>query len=105
MTAVPTHYRGVEVPGRLRPYWTKPTGRWWRKGIDALAETMPFLVEPGQVYADNDPRKEGRTIRIESLDGLYVIARDEETGISSRILKRRLYANARGYRLLEESNR
>jgi hypothetical protein len=72
-------------------------------GIDALAETMPFLVEPGQVYADNDPRKEGRRVRVESLDGLYVNAVDEATGIATRILKRRLYANARGYRLLEEA--
>ena len=105
MTAVPTHYRGVEVPPRLRQYWNKPTGRWWRKGIDDLAETMPWLVEPGQVYADSDPRKEGRTIRVEGLDGLYVEARDEQTGALTRILKRRLYANARGYRLLEEASR
>ncbi|MFI0265685.1 hypothetical protein [Streptomyces luteogriseus] len=104
MTKPPTHYRGIEVPGRLRPYWNKPTGRWWRKGIDALAESMPFLVEPGQVYADNDPRKEGRTLRIESLDGLYAYAVDESTGITTRILKRRLYPNARGYRLIEDAH-
>ena len=26
-------------------------------------------VEPGQVWADNDPRCEGRTIRVDSIDG------------------------------------
>lgn len=101
--AVPTHYRGVVVPGRLRPYWDKPTGRWWRRGIDELIETLPFLVEPGQRYADNDPRKEGRTLFIDSVEGLYAEAVDEDTGIHSRILKRRFYPNARGYRLIEEA--
>lgn len=116
--SVPTHYRGIEVPGRLRQYWNKPTGRWWRKGIDAKADSMPFVVEPGQIYADNDPRVGDRILRIESLDGNYAHAtilrssgrnqpvelKDRE-GEPTRILLRRLYPNARGYRLLDESTR
>ncbi|MFE9834075.1 hypothetical protein ACFYP4_02830 [Streptomyces sp. NPDC005551] len=71
-------------------------------GIDAKAESMPFVVEPGQVYADNDPRKEGRAIHIDSIDGRHAYATVVETGAPTKILLRRLYPNARGYRLLPD---
>ena len=30
-------------------------------------------VKPGQVWADNDPRSAGRTIRVESIDGAKAV--------------------------------
>lgn len=123
MSDTPTHYRGVPVPPRLRQYWDKPTGLWWRLGVDNKADLSPFEVLPGQVYADGDYRKPGRTLRVERLtaDGLYAICtvltnRDyvqwhldnsdngfgfkDMRGTETAIKVRRLYPNARGYRLL-----
>lgn len=31
----PDTYKGAPVPPRLRQFWDKPTGRWWRAGVDA----------------------------------------------------------------------
>jgi hypothetical protein len=120
---VPDIYRGVRVPTRLRRYWNKPTGRWWRAGVDAKADMLPVEVLPGQVYEDGDYRKEGRTLRVDGLmlDGRYAnctiltnyrhvqealdkgwtIYKDMR-GCVTVIKTRRLYPNARGYRLLSE---
>jgi hypothetical protein len=37
--------------------------------------TGPPAVRPGQVWAGNDPRAAGRTIRVERLDGDKAICR------------------------------
>lgn len=123
MSTTPLHYRGVPVPPRLRQYWDKPTGRWWRQGVDDKADRLPFEVLPGQVYADNDYRKPGRTLRVERLtdDGVYAICtvltnydavqrsldlgwtfRQDMRGTQTAIRVRRLYPNARGYALISE---
>lgn len=119
----PTHYRGVPVPGQLLRYWDKPTGRWWRAGVDDKGDRMPVEVLPGQTYQDNDYRKPGRTLRVDriSSDGLYAVctvltnydrvqaALDNEwtiykdmRGTETEIKVRRLYPNARGYALISE---
>lgn len=118
----PDNYRGVAVPPRLRRYWDKPTGRWWRTGIDAGIDNAPFYVEPGQVYADNDYRVEGRTLRIDRVeDGIAyctvltnyrhvdeMISNGHSTemdkvGTTTQIRTRRFTADARGYRLLSSA--
>lgn len=114
MGTIPAQYRGIPVPLEVSVYWHQPIGRWWRAGIDAKAATMPFVVEPGQIYADNDPRSEGRTLLVEKLDGVYAdcliltdrklqdLTGGSQVGKPTRIKIRRLYPNARGYRLIEE---
>lgn len=113
----PDLYRGVPVPGRLRQFWHKPTGRWWRNGVDAKAD-ISFEVLPGQIYRDNDYRKPGRTLRVDRLtaDGQYAICTvltnyervqtaldldwtiyKDMRGSETAVKVRRLYANARGY--------
>lgn len=120
---VPSNYRGVPVPARLRQYWDKPTGRAWRQGVDAKGDMTPVEVLPGQIYADSDYRKPGRTLRIdrlildgeyaacivltnydfvqESLDKGYLTYKDMR-GSETCIKVRRFYAGARSYRLLYE---
>lgn len=123
MNTIPDLYRGVPVPRRLRQYWDKPTGRWWRTGVDAKGALMPFEVLPGQVYQDNDyrPTRSGRTIRIDRIteDGLYAVCTvltnydrvqnsldlgwsiyKDMRGSQTAIKIRRLYPNARGYALV-----
>jgi hypothetical protein len=107
-------YRGVPVPDAVRGSWHRLPGLWWRAGVDAKSESLPFVVEPGQVYADNDPRSEGRTLRVDRIEGAYAICtvltdrvmHDEnwvsQIGRPTKIKVRRLYPNARGYRRLEE---
>lgn len=124
MSAVPDTYRGVPVPARLRQYWDKPTGRWWRAGVDAKAMLVPFEVLPGQIYRDMDYRASGRTFRVDRLtpDGLYAICTvltnydhvqeklDSEDpgnyqdmrGSETAIKVRRLYPNARGYAFVSQ---
>ncbi|MFJ1700361.1 hypothetical protein ACIOHC_35820 [Streptomyces sp. NPDC088252] len=116
---IPENYRGIPVPPRLRQYWNKPTGRWWRQGIDAAIDAAPFYVEPGQVYADNDYRMDGRTLRVDRVENGVahctvltnykhvdeMIANEhtnelDKVGTTTQIRTRRFTADARGYRLL-----
>jgi hypothetical protein len=45
-------YKGVPVPPRLRQYWTKPTGRWWRQGVDAALVEARAAVALEQLQED-----------------------------------------------------
>lgn len=122
VTDVPTEYRGVPVPPRLRQYWAKTSGRYWRKGVDAKADISAIEVLPGQVYADGDYRRSGRTLRVDRItkDGLYAVCTvltnyshvqecldkgwaqyQDMRGLETVIRTRRLYPNARGYRLVQ----
>lgn len=119
----PDMYRGVRVPARLTHYWNAPTGRWWRAGVDAKADLLPFEVVPTQVYRDNDYRKPGRTLRVDRIteDGVFAICtvltnydrvqdcldhgwthRKDMRGSQTAIRVRRLYPNARGYALIQD---
>lgn len=81
-----------------------------------------FSVKVGQIWADNDPRKEGRTLEVIGIEGNEVVcvvrsnitevadslARGERLytnriGTTTRIKIRRLAALARGYRPVEEN--
>ncbi|GAA0918604.1 hypothetical protein [Nonomuraea longicatena] len=59
-------------------------------------------VQVGQVWADNDKRASGRTVRVENVDGRYVQVVDSR-GRRSRILIERMRPTSTGYRLLEEA--
>lgn len=71
-------------------------------------------VRPGQVWADNDQRAVGRTVRIERIDGDHAIVtvltayrhatpgeRARSVGKERRIRITRFRPNSTGYRLLE----
>lgn len=73
----------------------------------------PIKVVPGQIWADKDPRHEGRTVRVVEADGvryavLEVVADSSKTwpGKSSAIGRRSrvLYDDrgVRGYRLVSQ---
>lgn len=57
------------------------------------------VVRPGQVYRDRDPRSQGRTIRVDRVEGDYAYGTDS-TMRQTRILVRRLIS--RSYELLED---
>jgi hypothetical protein len=85
-------------------------------------------VKPGQIWADNDPRAAGRTIRVDAIDGdkaiCTVVTNTNETqayvdspaskptymasaysdrrGRQTRISLTRFVPNSTGYRLLED---
>lgn len=63
---------------------------------------MTPKVRPGQVWADNDKRASGRTMRVESVDSRYAMVVDSR-GRRSRILVERMRPTSTGYRLLEEA--
>lgn len=48
----PTEYRGIPVPGRLRQFYYKTSGRYWRLGIDAVLDSKEYddLVEKAFRY-------------------------------------------------------
>lgn len=121
LQSAPLEYEGVPVPETLRTFWDTPIGRWWRQGVDDKAATLPFEVKPGQIFADNDPRSEGRTLRVDEIENGVALCtiltnrhiteywlRQEDSwvkdqiGHRTRIKVRRLYPNARGYRLIED---
>ncbi len=83
-------------------------------------------VKPGQVWADNDPRSAGRTLRVEQIDGdkavCVILTNTDETqrdidnppsrtwglsrdrrGSRTRISLARFVPNRTGYRLLEDA--
>ncbi|MEU4296407.1 DUF6354 family protein [Kitasatospora aureofaciens] len=70
-------------------------------------------VRPGQVWADNDKRNVGRTIRIESVDNthatvtLVTASRDDIQGArpkrTSRIRLDRFRPTSTGYRLIRDA--
>ena len=119
-TKAPESYRGIPLNSYMRQRWDTPIGHWWRQGVDAMADQTPFIVEVGQVWADNDYRKSGRTLRVDSIgddgyarctiltnyDDVQEKIDAEEPGVKSmigqrtKIKVRRLYPNARGYRLI-----
>ena len=66
-------------------------------------------VRPGQVWADNDRREKGRTVRVDSVDGRFayctvLTARDNalnpRVGHSTRIAVNRMRPTATGFRLI-----
>lgn len=38
----PSEYRGIPVPGRLRQFYYKTSGRYWRMGIDAVLDSREY---------------------------------------------------------------
>lgn len=87
-----------------------------------MAETIP--VRPGQVWADNDPRVAGRTLRVDVIEGEHALctvltnaggqqrllenppswwrARDNR-GKQTRISLRRFRPTSTGYRLIKDA--
>jgi hypothetical protein len=79
---------------------------------------MSETVEPGQVWADSDPRSAGRTLRIERIDGgkavCTILTNSDATNVDSphqrdmrgkttRISLTRFKPTSTGYRLTEEA--
>ncbi len=80
-------------------------------------------VKPGQVWADNDWRSEGRTLRVDEVDETHAtctvltnptnvqneldragnIWRTDSRGKKRRIMLKRMRPTSTGYRLLEEA--
>jgi hypothetical protein len=74
--------------------------------------------EPGQIWADNDPRCEGRQVRITAVDGTHatvelIATRDRPLltgqkpapiGRQTRILLRRFKPTSTGYRLVANAD-
>ena len=75
-------------------------------------------VRPGQVWADNDPRSEGRTLRVDSIEGskavCTVLTNSDNTDLSSpwqrdmrgkqtRVSLVRFRPTSTGYRLLTDA--
>lgn len=68
-------------------------------------------VKPGQVWADNDPREEGRTLRVERIEDDKAICTvlsnrsvgsyTASVGRITRISLRRFRPTSTGYRLVE----
>ena len=72
-------------------------------------------VKPGQCWADNDPRSEGRTLRVESIEGDKAVCtiltncdsykgsawQRDMVGKTTRISLSRFKPTSTGYRLLE----
>lgn len=48
----PTEYRGIPVPPRLRQFYYKTSGKYWRMGIDAVLDSKEYddLVEKAFRY-------------------------------------------------------
>ena len=68
-------------------------------------------VRPGQVWADNDRRMEGRTLEVSRTKGDYaycVVLTDAQGALTSavgrvkKILIRRMVPNSTGYRLMHD---
>jgi hypothetical protein len=59
-------------------------------------------VEPGQVWADNDPRGYGRQVTIQSLDATHATATDGKR--TTRIRLDRFRPTSTGYRLVRNSD-
>lgn len=78
-----------------------------------MTESAPIAIEVGQVWADDDPRSQGRTIRITEVDPpnfraravIVTVARnvgEDQVGRRTRWISfRRFRPGKRGYRLLE----
>ncbi|WP_432034648.1 hypothetical protein [Streptomyces antibioticus] len=67
-------------------------------------------VRVGQVWADNDKRSEGRTVRIDEIDARYAYCTvlttampSSRTGQRTRIGLERMRPTSTGYRLLEDA--
>lgn len=70
-------------------------------------------VQVGQVWADNDPRVAGRTIKVEAIDGNKAVCRvlatpfdypQGRTGHTTKIALRRFKPTTTGYRLIREAD-
>lgn len=70
---------------------------------------MPETVRPGQIWADNDKRVAGRTLRVDDIDNEHAVCTvltgpagsdDPSVGQQRRILLRRFKPTSTGYRLL-----
>lgn len=67
-------------------------------------------VRVGQVWADNDRRSEGRTVRVDGDDARYAycavltaVTPGGRTGQRTRIALERMRPTSTGYRLLEDA--
>ena len=67
----------------------------------------------GQVWADNDPRVKGRTVKVEAIEGEKALCRvlaapfdspETRTGHTTRISARRFTPTSTGYRLIREAD-
>lgn len=80
-----------------------------------VGTNLPPKVRPGQVWADNDPRAEGRTLRVVEVTEVRalceVISQSQAPGFVhatdtrgrlTRIALARFRATARGYRLVQD---
>ncbi len=83
----------------------------------------PIEVKPGQVWADNDWRSEGRTVRVDRVDSRYAYCTVltntnnaqrmldgklngwavDRRGKETRILRERMRPTSTGYRLVSEA--
>ncbi len=76
---------------------------------DSITNKYGDKIRVGSVWADNDLRSEGRTVRVDSLDSRYAqctvltaVGGIAPTRKTARILIDRLHPTKTGYRLVED---
>lgn len=80
-------------------------------------------IRPGQVWADNDRRCEGRTVRVDVVDGTYAYCtvltniawvqqrieagkeQSDQRGTKTRLMLRRMRPTSTGWRLAQDTIR
>lgn len=65
---------------------------------------MDSSVQIGQVWEDNDPRRQGdtpRQVRIEAIDGKHALVKNLSTRRTTRVLLKRFRPVNSGYKLVE----
>lgn len=60
-------------------------------------------VRPGQLWADNDPRKDDRAICVDEIDGDVALCTDLVSGRPTRVKLTRFRPTTRGYRLIRDA--
>jgi hypothetical protein len=64
----------------------------------------PDNVKIGQTWEDNDPRMKGRLLHVVwDIGGMY-IGMTDSSGRTRTYLRRRMRANSRGFKLVEEAS-
>jgi hypothetical protein len=85
MTEPATHYRGIPIPNRLQRYYTKPTGRWWKNGVDdtfteliaVISERIEELTAQKTFNDFEENRVYGRIVELEDLLDIFTYIRDD----------------------------
>lgn len=107
-------------PGLACPRCTAKTCAgcgWCSECADRTLTPAPGQVKPGQVWADNDPRSEGRTLRVDEIDGEFAVCTiltdanpelrwagaKSTVGRATRIRLRRFRLVSTGYRYLRDA--